>query len=164
MVMLSGIVNSTVPQGSTEEWHDRKRYLWLIGLVVPSLAFIAMGMWRLNGWGVWFWIGPVVILVIVPAIDLTVGLDRSNPPDDAIEALEKDKYYRWITYLFLPIQYAGFVGAMYLIARGDPLGIGGDLSIVDKIGLAISIGCIGGTGSKPAHELGHKREQNERWL
>ena len=28
-----------------------------------------------------------------------------------IEALEQDSYYRWITYLFLPIQYAGFVGA-----------------------------------------------------
>ena len=27
--------NSTVPAGSTEQWKDRKRYLWLIGLVVP---------------------------------------------------------------------------------------------------------------------------------
>ena len=31
------------PRGSTEEWRDRKRYLWLIGLVVPSLAFVAFG-------------------------------------------------------------------------------------------------------------------------
>ena len=76
-----------------------------------------------------FWIGPVVILVIVPAIDLFAGLDRSNPPDDVIEALEQDRYYRWITYLFLPIQYVGFVAAMYLIARGDPLGVGGELPL-----------------------------------
>src|SRR5688500_553212 len=150
--------SSTVPAGSTTEWTDKKRYLWLIGLVVPSLAFVGFAMWSLTGWGVWFWIGPVVILVIVPAIDLVTGLDRSNPPDDAIEALEKDRYYRWITYLFLPVQYAGFVGAMYLIARGDPLGLGGNLEVVDKIGLAISIGCIGGIGINTAHELGHKRE------
>jgi alkane 1-monooxygenase len=155
--MSSGIVNSTVPHGSTEEWQDGKRYLWLIGLVVPSLAFIAIGMWRLTGWGVWFWIGPVVILMIVPAIDLLAGLDRSNPPDDVIEALEKDPYYRWITYLFLPIQYAGFVGAMYLVTQGD-------LGPVDKVGIAISIGCIGGIGINTAHELGHKKEANERWL
>ncbi len=142
---------------STEQWRDKKRYLWLIGLVVPSLAFIAMGMWRLTGWGVWFWIGPVVILMIVPAIDLIAGLDRSNPPDDVIEALEKDRYYRWITYLFLPIQYAGFVGAMYLVAHAD-------LSTLSKIGIAISIGCIGGIGINTAHELGHKKEANERWL
>ena len=98
-------------------WKDKKRYLWLIGLVVPSLAFIGYGLWALTGWGFWFWIGPIVILVVVPAIDLVAGLDRSNPPDDVIEALEQDRYYRWITYLFLPIQYVGFVGAMYLIAR-----------------------------------------------
>ncbi|GCD90112.1 fatty acid desaturase [Nocardioides sp. LS1] len=154
--------NATVPLGSTEAWKDKKRYLWLIGLVVPSLAFIAGGMWALTGWGVWFWIGPIVILGVVPAIDLLAGLDRSNPPDDAIEALEKDRYYRWITYLFLPIQYVGFVGAFYVIAHGA--GGFGDLTTLDKLGLAISIGCIGGIGINTAHELGHKKEANERWL
>ncbi len=107
-------LNHTVPAGSTAHWKDGKRYLWLIGLVVPSLAFIGYGMHALTGWGVWFWIGPIVILVVVPAIDLVAGLDRTNPPDDVIEALEQDRYYRWITYLFLPIQYAGFVGAFWL--------------------------------------------------
>src|SRR4029078_8588267 len=155
--MMSGIVNSTVPQGSTQQWRDRKRYLWLVALVVPSLAFIAIGMWRLTGWGVWVWIGPIVVLVVVPGVDLGAGLDRSNPPEDMIEALEKDRYYRWITYLFLPIQYAGFVGAFWLIASGD-------LGVVDRIGLAVSIGCIGGIGINTAHELGHKRESHERWL
>jgi len=152
------VANSTVPSGSTEEWKDRKRYLWLIGLVVPSLAFIGYGMWSLTGWGVWFWIGPIVILAVVPAIDLVAGLDRSNPPDDVIEALEQDRYYRWITYLFLPIQYVGFLGAMWLIAAS------GELGTWDKLGLAISIGCIGGIGINTAHELGHKKESNERWL
>ena len=161
--MSSTIPNSTVPAGSTEAWKDKKRYLWLIGLVVPSLAFVAFGGYAVTGWGAWLWLGPVVILGIVPAIDLIAGLDRSNPPDDAIEALENDKYYRWITYLFLPIQYAGFVGAFYLIGGGTPFGID-PLGTFDKLGLAISIGCIGGIGINTAHELGHKREANERWL
>ncbi len=150
---MDTIANTTVPAGSTERWRDPKRYLWLIGLVVPSLFFIAYGGWQATGWAGLFWIGPVVILVIVPAIDLFAGLDRSNPPDDVIEALEKDRYYRWVTYLFLPIQYVGFVAAMYLIARGDPFG-GGDLPLWAEVGLAISIGCIGGIGINTAHELG----------
>src|SRR3954447_4699122 len=158
------IANSTVPAASTEQWGDPKRYLWLIGLVVPSLFFIGYAGWLATGWPGPFWIGPVVILVVVPAIDLVAGLDRSNPPDDVIEALEQDRYYRWITYLFLPIQYVGFVGAMYLIARGDPLGVGGEIPLWAKIGLAVSIGCIGGIGINTAHELGHKKESNERWL
>jgi alkane 1-monooxygenase len=155
--MGTDIANSTVPDGSTEGWKDRKRYLWLIGLVVPSLAFVALGMYHLTGWSVWFWIAPIVILVIVPAIDLITGLDRSNPPDDVIEALEQDRYYRWITYLFLPIQYAGFVTAFWLIGTGD-------LGWVQQLGLATSIGAIGGIGINTAHELGHKRESHERWL
>src|SRR5689334_7520951 len=155
--MSEQIANSTVPTASSVGWRDRKRYLWLIGLVVPSLAFIGYGAWALTGWGIWFWIGPVVILGVVPAIDLVAGLDRSNPPEDVIEALEQDRYYRWITYLFLPIQYVGFVGAMWLIAGGA------DLAVVDKVGLAASIGCIGGIGINTALELGHKREDNERW-
>ena len=35
--------SGTVPDGTTELWKDKKRYLWLIGLVVPSLAFVAFG-------------------------------------------------------------------------------------------------------------------------
>jgi len=147
----------TVVAESTIQWRDKKRYLWLIGLVVPSLAFLAMGLHELTGWGGWLWIGPIVVFGIVPTIDLIAGLDRSNPPDDVIEALEQDRYYRWITYLFLPIQYAGFVTAFWLIAQGD-------LGVVDKIGLALTIGTIGGIGINTAHELGHKKESHERWL
>ncbi len=160
---MSEIANSTVPAGSSEQWRDQKRFLWLIGLVVPSLAFVGYGAWLLTGLGAWFWIGPVVILVVVPLIDLGAGLDRTNPPDDVIEALENDKYYRWITYLFLPIQYAAFVGGCYLLMRGDPVS-GVDLALWEKIGLATSIGSIGGIGINTAHELGHKKESHERWL
>lgn len=152
--------NATIPIGSTEQWRDPKRYLWLIGLVVPSLAPLGLGMWLLTDWSLWFWLGPIIILLVVPAIDLVAGLDRSNPPDDLIEALEKDKYYRWITYLYLPIQYGGFIGAMWVVSGASPW----TLTLVDKVGLAVSIGCIGGIGINTAHELGHKREENERWL
>jgi len=154
-------MSGTLPAGSTDGWKDKKRYLWLIGLVMPSLAFIGVGLHELTGWSVWFWLGPMVVFVIVPAIDLVAGLDRSNPPDDVIEALENDKYYRWITYLFLPIQYVGFVGAFYLLAHPDVLG---GLSTLDKVGMSLTIGVIGGIGINTAHELGHKKESNERWL
>lgn len=141
-------------------WRDGKRYLWLIGLVVPSLTFLALALYSATDLGLWLWLGPVVILVIVPLVDLVSGIDRTNPPDDVLEALENDRYYRWLTFLYLPIQYAGFVAVMWIIAGGG----GWDLSTVDKIGIAISIGCVGGIGINTAHELGHKKEKVERWL
>jgi len=95
------------------------------------------------------------------------GLDRSNPPDDMIERLENDRYYRWITYLFMPIQYLGFFGAFVWIARPEWLphswGVE-ELSTFGMLGVAISIGAIGGIGINTAHELGHKKESHERWL
>jgi len=148
---------STVPHGSTEQWRDKKRYLWLLGLVVPSLAFVAWGLHSLTGWGVFWFVGPIVVLGIVPAIDLFAGLDRTNPPDELIEALENDRYYRWITFAFLPIQYAAFVWACWMVTQPS-------MTWVDKLGLAVSIGCIAGIGINTAHELGHKKEQHERWL
>jgi len=157
------VAKSTVPAGSEAIWTDKKRYLWLIGLVVPSLAAVAFVGYQLTGWTFWVWIGPVVILAIVPAIDLIAGLDRSNPPDDVIEALENDRYYRWVTYAYLPIQYAGFVAAMTWIAKPEWLGVE-PLSLWGQVGAAISIGCIGGIGINTAHELGHKKESHERWL
>jgi alkane 1-monooxygenase len=152
---------ATVPAGSTEQWRDKKRYLWLLGLVVPSLAFAAWGLVELTGLGLFWYLGPIVVFGVIPAIDLIAGLDRSNPPDDMIDALENDKYYRWITYLFLPIQYAALVWACWLFT--DPAW-GPDMSVADKVGLALTVGCIAGIGINTAHELGHKKESHERWL
>ena len=149
--------NATVPEGSTTQWKDEKRYLWLLGLVVPSLAFLAWGLVALTGWSGFWYLGPIVVFVVVPAVDLLAGLDRSNPPDDVIEALENDKYYRWITYLFLPIQYAALVWACWMFTQST-------LSTVDKVGLAMTVGTIAGIGINTAHELGHKKESHERWL
>ncbi|MGW0454805.1 fatty acid desaturase [Gordonia sputi] len=147
----------TVAAGSTERWRDRKRYLWLIGLIVPSFAFIAIGGYELTGWGVFLWVGPIIVLGVVPLIDFVAGFDPTNPPDDVIEQLENDKYYRYITFAFLPIQYVGFILSMFLIATAD-------WPIINRIGLAVTLGFIGGIGINTAHELGHKKESHERWL
>jgi alkane 1-monooxygenase len=104
-----------------------------------------------------WYLGPVVVFGLVPALDLLTGLDRSNPPDEVIEALENDRYYRWVTFGFLPIQYAGLVLACRLVATGD-------LSVAAVTGLTLTVGVISGVGINTAHELGHKRETVERWL
>ena len=138
-------------------WRDPKRYLWALGLTMPLLPFIGVGLNALTGWGIWLWIGPLVILGIIPLIDWAVGLDPASPPDAVIKMLEEDRYYRWLTWLFLPLQYAGFAFAFWYLATGD-------LSVIDKIGLAVTVGFIGGLGINTAHELGHKKESVERWL
>lgn len=40
----------------------------------------------------------------------------------------------------------------------------GGLSLIEGIGLATTMGVVGGIGINTAHELGHKRESSEKWL
>ncbi len=138
-------------------WQDPKRYLWAIALTMPLLPWLALGLHAASGAGLWLWLGPIVTLGVVPLLDVITGVDRANPPAELTAALEADRYYRWVTYLFLPLQYAGFVAAFYVIARGD-------LSVAECIGLSATVGFIGGLGINTAHELGHKKESVERWL
>lgn len=139
------------------DWKDGKRYAWLLGLVVPTIPFLAYGLVEATGLGIFWWFGPMFIFGVMPLLDTLGGDDKTNPPESVIKWLEQDRYYRWCTYLFIPIQLASTVFAAYLWSTGD-------LGVVASIGLAISLGCSNGIAIANAHELGHKREELEKWL
>ena len=138
-------------------WRDPKRYYWLLGLLVPLLPAIGFGLATLTSFDLFWFAGPIVVFVLFPVLDFSLGLDRRNPPDDVVKWLEADRYYRWCTYAFLPLQYAGLVLACALWASGD-------LTTLQSIGLAGTVGIVAGVGINTAHELGHKRASLERWL
>ncbi len=138
-------------------WRDPKRYLWPLGLLVPLLPFVGWGLVEATGSGVFWWFGPFFLFVVMPIMDTLIGKDADNPPDGAIAHLEQDRYYRWCTYLFLPLQYGALVWACWEWTHGD-------LAVLDKLGLALTIGIVSGIAINTAHELGHKRKQAERWL
>ena len=104
----------------------------------------------------WFF-GPLLVFGVFPLLDIAIGVDPTNPPDSVLKWLEQDRYYRWCTYIFIPVQYAGLVFACWLWASGD-------LSVLENIGLALTMGVVGGIAINTAHELGHKRDSMERWL
>ena len=138
-------------------WRDSKRYAWLLGLIVPLLPFISWGLVEVTGLGVFWFYGPALIFGVFPLLDLLVGLDASNPPDSVIKWLEQDRYYRWCTYLFLPLQYAGLIFACWMWSHGG-------LSTLESVGLALTVAMVAGIAINTAHELGHKRASSERWL
>ncbi len=142
---------------SAATWRDPKRYAWLLGLIIPTLPFLAWGLVQATGLGVFWFYGPFLVFAIFPLLDILIGMDAANPPDSVIKWLEQDRYYRWCTYLFLPIQYAGLVFACWLWSSGK-------LSTVDDIGLALTVAMVSGIAINTAHELGHKRDSLERWL
>ena len=155
------MATTAVSAGSQElrevTWRDGKRYLWLLGLVVPLLPLIAWGLVEATGLGVFWWYGPIFIFAILPVIDTLVGKDAENPPDSAIAWLERDRYYRWCLYLFLPLQFGSLVFACWQWTYGG-------LGTLESLGLAFTVGAVAGIAINTAHELGHKRKRAERWL
>jgi alkane 1-monooxygenase len=70
--------------------------------------------------------------------------------------MERDRYYRILTYLYAPLQYAGFFWACWYVSSHD-------LSLFAAIGITLTVGAVGGIGIANAHELGHKQDNLERW-
>ena len=117
---------SEAKASSVAPWRDKKRYLWLMGLIVPDRGVgdaarscgrstSGAGMrprrrrsgsarsWSTSCCRCWTW---------------RFGPDGQNPPDEVMERLENDKYYRYCTYSFIPFQYATVVLGAYLFTAG----------------------------------------------
>jgi alkane 1-monooxygenase len=138
-------------------WKDGKRHAWLMGLLIPSLPLLGWALVAATGLSVFWWTGPIFYFLIIPPLELLIGEDRNNPPDGAVERLENDRYYRYCTFLYLPLQYASLIGSAWLVARGG-------LSWLDVLGIALTTGLSSGVGINAAHEMGHKKPTLERWL
>ena len=139
---------------------DRKRYLWAISPALPAIGigilagyqFAPRPLKKIFALG-----GPIVLHIVIPAIDALIGKDANNPTDEDIKLLEKDPYYSRLVKSFLPLQYAANFYACYLSSRKET-------SFIDKILLGISMGAINGIAINTAHELSHKHDRIDHIL
>ena len=139
-------------------WRDPHKYAWPLALLVPTLPLSGFAVWLATGGAAWaWWITPVAVFGLVPALDMVRGDDRTNPPEEIAQQLQQVPYYRWLTYLFLPAQYAALVLCCAVWTHGG-------LGVAGLAGLVLTIGIVNGIAINTAHELGHKREAAERWL
>ncbi|MFI2230909.1 alkane 1-monooxygenase [Nocardia testacea] len=136
---------------------DHKRYLWILSTLAPGCALLPGQLVHVTGLALFWWIGPILVFVVIPVLDIVVGCDGVSPRDEDYEALSNDRYYRWCTFLFLPMQFVGLAIAGYMWS-------GAELGLVDKLGLTVTLGIVSGIGINAAHELGHRVERLERWL
>ncbi|KIQ16847.1 alkane 1-monooxygenase [Rhodococcus sp. MEB064] len=156
----------------TGEWRDLNRYYWPWALIAPMLPVISVGLvYALQWWAptasqVAWWSGALFLYVVVPIADRIIVPFDENPPEELVESLEADFWYRGCVYAYIPMQFVGIVLSSYLLTADDLswLGLENGLSMASKIGLALTIGLVGGIGINTAHELGHKKIEWERWL
>ena len=132
----------------------------MLGAIVPGLVAAAWLLVSVTGIGAFWWIGPMLAFLAIPIADHLIGPDASNPPDSALTWLENDRFYRLATYLYLPNQYGSVLLACWFWAGGGWL----TMTFLDRIGLMLTVGLIGGLAINAAHDLGHTRKRYERRL
>ena len=150
-------MNTSTIATPVTSWVDGKRYLWLLSPMLPLLALVGLGLFHSTGFGLFAWSGPIILYGIIPVLDWLIGVDRNNPPESAVAALENDLYYRVVVYCYIPAQYALTIYGAWLVAYGN-------VSAWELPGLIFTVGTINGIAINTAHELGHKKGELERWL
>lgn len=145
------------PSGQPIRYRDSKRLAWAWSVINPFFAWLGVGLylWTDLLWLLWY---PVIQgYVIFPLLDHLIGEDAHNPPEAVVPQLENDPYYRWLTYLVVPMHYVVFIGAAAWLADRH-------LPWHGYLAVAISAGLAAGLGINTGHELGHKPRALDRWL
>jgi alkane 1-monooxygenase len=142
---------------ASDRYVDRKRWAWALSPIWICMPLMGIGLASITGAGAWNWLTLVVWYAVLPLADLAIGSDANNPPESAVERLDRDPYYRILTYITVPVHYVILVTAAWYAATRP-------LSVSSFVGLTLSVGLISGLAINTGHELGHKRTSVERWL
>ena len=124
---------------------------WLSLVFVP-LAWV--GAIR-GGWTLFLL--PVYAELLTTLLDKLLGLNRDNPDPETPEG--NLFWYRFITLIWFPIQFATVFGLIWFVTHGA------DLVLWERIVLFFGVGMMtGAIGINYSHELMHQKDRLERWL
>ena len=148
---------AALPSGEAIHYVDRKRWLWVLSVLFPLQPFIGIALHANTGNEIWLLSPLILTYVLGPILDWCIGEDTNNPPEAVVMQLDRDRYYRRLTYIIVPMHYISLFGvAGYAATQG--------LSWGGFLGLAAMAGLVAGLAINTGHELGHKNSKLEKWL
>ena len=137
---------------------------------IPILLFgLTPFMAYFLGGNHWYWLTPG-LFVFCMIIDPIVGDDPINAPEEMEKELENSLFYRFMLWIFVPMQYITILFCLALITGTSVeaftfFGITFDqLSTSNIVALLLTVGLLAGTGATPAHELCHHGNQFDRFM
>lgn len=93
---------------------------------------------------------PAEVFVLIPVLDLVFGEDRSNPPEERVEAISEKRAYRYVTWALAPIQLGLVIWGAWAV-NSYPMDPYKFLLLVVAVGIPSGV-----IGINVAHELVHK--------
>ncbi|MEO1204476.1 MAG: alkane 1-monooxygenase, partial [Pseudomonadota bacterium] len=148
---------ATSASGEAIHYVDRKRWLWILSVLFPLQPFLGVALHAATGNEAWIFLGLLLNYVMAPIVDMIVGEDTNNPPEEVVMQLDRDLYYRRLTYAIVPLHFITLIGCAWYAATAD-------LSIWAFLGLGMMAGMIAGLAINTGHELGHKNTRLEKTL
>lgn len=145
------------PQRGRVEYRDRKRWWWLLSVVYPLLPFIGIAAHAYSGHQIALALPLLISYGLMPLLDFWIGEDENNPPEAVVPQLEADRYYRWLTWVTVPLHFVALIGCAWWVGTQD-------LAWWAVLILAYVAGTDSGLGINTGHELGHKYTRIEQWL
>jgi alkane 1-monooxygenase len=141
--------------GQPVTYTDGKRYLWLLSFVFPLVTPFAVGLYVWTGSVLAVFVPLFFFYVIVPVSDLIAGEDTHNPPEEVVEAMAADPYYRYLLLAAVPLFYLSFFAAAWLVGTQN-------LPWWAVLAFAWGVGAVHGDLLTIGHELGHKTNAIDR--
>jgi alkane 1-monooxygenase len=135
-----------------------KKYAYLLVLLTPLSMLVSFGLWRITQVSLWLWLTPVIMFVLIPALEQLIGRD-SNNIDEAtqFEGLSVQGYYRWLIILCAPLYCLTLVASAWVFSTQ----IEGWLA---QAGWVFSMGTTGAViAINVGHELIHKNTKLEQF-
>jgi alkane 1-monooxygenase len=147
---------SQTSDGKEVRFTDKKRYLWLLSVLSPSVTGVCSVLLLAGGHILWAAFPLFFYYIIIPVLDMLIGEDHNNPPEEIVEQLSNDGYYRLLLHLSIPVFFFTFFAAAIAVGTLD-------LPLWAFLTLTISAGIIAGSGLTVGHELGHKQDRLDRF-
>ena len=138
-------------------YRDRKRWFWSLSVLYPLQPFLGIWLHAQTGNEAWLLLPLALSYIGAPLLDWFLGEDQNNPPEAIVLQLDRDHYYRWLTYIVIPLHFLGLIGVAYWAGTQE-------LAWWSFIGLSVIAGIASGLGINTGHELGHKKSRLERNL
>ena len=142
--------------GDRIDYRDGKRYLWLLSVVSPSMPLLSVILLAKTGQPLFALLPVLIYFGLVPLLDWWIGEDINNPPEEIIEQLSGDQFYRILLFASVPVFYASFIAVMVAVATFS-------LPLWAMVALTIGAGIASGSGLTVGHELGHKPKRLDQW-
>jgi alkane 1-monooxygenase len=147
----------TLPNGEAIHYVDRKRRFWALSVLYPLQPFVGIALHAITGNELWLLLPFLLNYVIAPVIDMMLGEDENNPPEEIVMQLDRDPYYRRLTFIVVPLHFVTLLGTAWYASTQV-------LSAWAFVALAIVAGMTAGLAINTGHELGHKNSRLEKLL